>query len=1305
MTPLSVHRGGAAGATIIVCGCGPSLHELTDPQRHITIGVNDIGRLFDPTYLVVVNPRSQFKGDRFRYVEHSKAQALFTQLDLGHVRPPVVAFKLGDYAGTGPAVGDTLHYTQNSPYVAVCLAACMGAQRIGLIGVDFTDDHFFAKTGRHPLAGRLKEIDAEYGRLAAALAQRGIELVNLSSTSRLSSLPKVSPSRFASTSSHQPAVADGPSGLRIVSYATTPVAGVPAILARCISSATAHTARCVWASNGYGNGVEFAGDVQWSRQPREAIELLEAADVVIVHNGKVDPAHRRLLNSKPVVTMAHNYGWNVDMQFVERGLPGVVVGQYQATLPEFAAWAVVPNPIPLWEPEHSPGDKGEPICIAFTPSGRHERYPSTHRLYWHGKGYDTTMRVLERLAQRGDVRIETTARGQVSHAQALAMKQRAHIVIDECVTGSYHRNSLEGLACGCVVVNGVGLLPGIEQVLRHCAPGTDRLPFAPSSLETLERVLLDMVTLGAAELAAQGCANRAWMEQHWGFAQQWSRCWWPAVEAARAFCSTPPRTVIPARPATVKPRREQLMTNSMLDKVSVVIPHGGAERLPLLAATLASLRQAAGVGEIIVVEMGAQPLAREAAARWADKHLFLEQDGSFERARALNAGSAIAEYEVVMWHDNDLLLSPGFIDQCARELRERRLDFLVPYTSVRYLSAADSQAVMRGVLRPQDTQPVNIQHSRGRQAGWYGCIGALRRDFLQRHGGLIEGFRGWGGEDDAWFSKAMRLGHCAATLQLDQHAWHLYHELSGGYAMGAAGAANPHYAANLALLARVRSVRSAAQFAELFPPTAPATGALTRSTPMAIAAPPTGLPIWTYWEGHCPQWIRACRQTIERHAPNLRLLTPQAFDGLRDQDRDIDLSHLHVAHRADYIRAFLLHRYGGLWIDADCLVMQSLQPVLDLLREHDFVGHRARAGVISNAFIAARPNSRIAAEYYGRVRETVRRKLRFSWNWLGGDLLTEVVARDPSGWHELPCARVQPICWSRPQDFLVERDAPGHAQSFDPEALCYMLSNVELSKRYPESTQPAKLLGERTFFSYLLHCALAGEDPLQTIGSEDIFAEQMRLFRQHGCESGSGTGSSLQQTQVIRQQLPKMLQSLGIDTLLDAPCGDLHWMRHVDLGTVHYIGVDLLGEVIADNTATHADRGRRFHRADVTRDPLPQADAILCRDLLPHLSFSQVLDTLQNFKRSGATYLLTTTFTGHRPNQDTSGGRWRTLNFSLPPFNFPEPTALINESCTEAGGTFNDKCLGLWRLADVPLRDMASAPPPPVRELRPIEAC
>lgn len=181
------------GETIIVCGCGESLNLLDTPDRYITIGVNDIGRRFHPNYLVVVNPRNQFKADRFHHVASTKAQYVFTQLpNLGIPNSNIVRFRLGKNGGTDFTDPQVLHYTKNSPYVALCLAVHMGARRIGLIGVDFTDNHFFANTGTHPLARNLASIDAEYRRLVEALRARGVEVFNLSPVSRLTSLPKQS---------------------------------------------------------------------------------------------------------------------------------------------------------------------------------------------------------------------------------------------------------------------------------------------------------------------------------------------------------------------------------------------------------------------------------------------------------------------------------------------------------------------------------------------------------------------------------------------------------------------------------------------------------------------------------------------------------------------------------------------------------------------------------------------------------------------------------------------------------------------------------------------------------------------------------------------------------------------------------------------------------------------------------------------------------------------------------------------------------------------------------------------------------
>ena len=837
-------RGCHSGETLLVCGCGSSLSQIVAPERVVTIGVNDVGRLFDPDYLMVLNPRQQFTGDRFRYVEQSRAKVVFTQLDLGISHPHVVRFRLGRKGGTDLSDPDSLPYTRNSPYPALCLAMHMGARRIGLIGVDFTDHHFFAPTGRHSLAGEFPQIDREYQQLFESCRRRGIEVFNLSRESRLTAFPMMAPEDFMkdALSSHAargvttlavsesapeptPIAAAFPNvfpvakskPLRIVSYATTPVAGVPAILSRCIAAGTVHECRTVWATNSYGNGVTFEGDVEWQRSPSVAENLLRAADLVIVHNGKIEPQHRNSLRQKPIITMAHNYMWNVDTAMVQEGFPGVVAGQYQATLAEFQGWAPVPNPVPLWESAYRPGKKDPLVTICYTPSGKHERYPLGHRLYWHSKGYATTMRALESLARRFPLRLDVVRERQFSHSESLAMKSRAHIVIDECVTGSYHRNSLEGLACGCVVVNGIGKLPAIKEMFRYCAGGTEDVPFVYADLDGLEAVLAALIEQGPEALAVQGARNRMFMEQQWNFTRQWNSFWEPVVARAFACHANKHRGVavstVPERSGE-KVMLPEMMLKQMKPGLSVVMCHGGQERLPQLRASLANLRQCKGVNEVIVVDMGTVPYAEAVARRWADKYIFVRNDDVFERARCLNVGTSIAEYDLVLWMDNDLILPPDFVSNAATEMRARQLDYLIPYVSVNYLSETDSQKVMNGEVRPTDCTPARACRP------LYVCGGAglVRKSFVLTYGGFSEVFRGWGGEDAAWWHKARLLGRAEVVQRQDQLLYHLFHLNSGANGGSAHRDSNPYYARNVAALREMRFIRERNSYLNRYPP-------------------------------------------------------------------------------------------------------------------------------------------------------------------------------------------------------------------------------------------------------------------------------------------------------------------------------------------------------------------------------------------------------------------------------------------------------------------------------------------------------
>jgi SAM-dependent methyltransferase len=185
------------------------------------------------------------------------------------------------------------------------------------------------------------------------------------------------------------------------------------------------------------------------------------------------------------------------------------------------------------------------------------------------------------------------------------------------------------------------------------------------------------------------------------------------------------------------------------------------------------------------------------------------------------------------------------------------------------------------------------------------------------------------------------------------------------------------------------------------------------------------------------------------------------------------------------------------------------------------------------------------------------------------------------------------------------------------------------------------------------------------------------------CESASGPGSTRERAAAFLPDLLELVRSLEVRVLLDAPCGDFNWAAPLADAVESYVGVDVVPELIASNRR-HASTRRRFLCRDLVHQRLPAADLVLCRDALVHFSHQQVVAALANLRRTGARYLLATTFVGDRENPDITTGEWRPLNLERAPFGFPRPLATVDERCHHTGGIYADKRLALWRFGDLP---------------------
>jgi 2-polyprenyl-3-methyl-5-hydroxy-6-metoxy-1,4-benzoquinol methylase len=189
-----------------------------------------------------------------------------------------------------------------------------------------------------------------------------------------------------------------------------------------------------------------------------------------------------------------------------------------------------------------------------------------------------------------------------------------------------------------------------------------------------------------------------------------------------------------------------------------------------------------------------------------------------------------------------------------------------------------------------------------------------------------------------------------------------------------------------------------------------------------------------------------------------------------------------------------------------------------------------------------------------------------------------------------------------------------------------------------------------------------------------------------GNESRSGPGSNLDQTNVIVKEIPRIIKKYEIKTIFDASCGSFNWMKHVDLSGAKYVGSDIVDEIVLENQTKYSNENISFISLDVITDKLPKSDLIILRDTLFHFSNDQIIETLQNIKKSKSSFLLTTSYLNSQhttgTNIDISTGDWRYLNLEISPFFLREPLERIFEVPWLA--PHSDRTLSLWKIDSLP---------------------
>ncbi len=164
--------------------------------------------------------------------------------------------------------------------------------------------------------------------------------------------------------------------------------------------------------------------------------------------------------------------------------------------------------------------------------------------------------------------------------------------------------------------------------------------------------------------------------------------------------------------------------------------------------------------------------------------------------------------------------------------------------------------------------------------------------------------------------------------------------------------------------------------------------------------------------------------------------------------------------------------------------------------------------------------------------------------------------------------------------------------------------------------------------------------------------------------SGSGTANESAVSQYI-SAISEIAyrQSLGQSVLVDLGCGDFEVGKRLAPLAAQYIGVDVVGPLVARNALKFGDSKIQFLHLDILTDDIPDGDICLLRQVLQHLSNDQIRIILAKLTKYRSVII-----TEHQP-QTTSPSR-RNLDkvhgpdtrlysgsgvyLTDPPFNLPE---------------------------------------------------
>uniref|UniRef100_A0A6C0CQS2 Alpha 1,4-glycosyltransferase domain-containing protein n=1 Tax=viral metagenome TaxID=1070528 RepID=A0A6C0CQS2_9ZZZZ len=162
--------------------------------------------------------------------------------------------------------------------------------------------------------------------------------------------------------------------------------------------------------------------------------------------------------------------------------------------------------------------------------------------------------------------------------------------------------------------------------------------------------------------------------------------------------------------------------------------------------------------------------------------------------------------------------------------------------------------------------------------------------------------------------------------------------------------------------------------------------------------------IFLYWVGKEYKLISILRNLIYLHSTNgvgykVHLITDK---NIRKYINDLPIyfSNLLPAHQADFVRVNLICDHGGIWLDSDTLVIDSLDSLFDILEKNDGFFMKENNTTLCNGVFGSKKQTKLMKLWKANMRAKLdyffKNRLRLDWTVIGSVLMKDLFNTHPN---------------------------------------------------------------------------------------------------------------------------------------------------------------------------------------------------------------------------------------------------------------------------------------------------------------------